>query len=177
MKLCVNVIILFALMIAVVFSGCAQKAEVRKISKRIVFFGDSVTNGYGVDTQKESFFARIDNIMKAGVYDDAMAINAGVNGENTNGALERIKDVVAQQPDILVVAFGLNDCQTDSINPEQFRKNLVKLISFFPRDTRIVLATSIRLWIPVRICGKISTVPLNYIWWKSGNWQKKRVIL
>ncbi|MBN1294783.1 MAG: SGNH/GDSL hydrolase family protein [Candidatus Latescibacteria bacterium] len=142
MKLFTKTAILITMSMFVMFSGCGKKAEVRKISKRIVFFGDSITFGYGVDTQKESFYSRIDNIMKAGVYDNAVAINAGVNGDNTYSALERINDVVACKPDILIVAFGLNDCQTDSVDPEQFRKNLIKMISFFPRDIRIVLATS-----------------------------------
>ena len=127
----------------VMFSGCGKKPEIIiKPAKKIVFFGDSVTYGYGVNNTRESFYARIDYVMKAGVYGDVVTVNAGVSGDDTSEALDRVKEVALSNPDILVIAFGLNDCQADRVDPAMFRKNLIKIISFFPRDTKILLATS-----------------------------------
>jgi len=126
----------------VMLSGCGKKPEITIPAKKIVFFGDSVTYGYGVNNTRESFYSRIDYVMKAGVYGDIVTVNAGVSGDDTSEALDRVKDVALNNPDILVIAFGLNDCQADQVNPAEFRKNLIKLISFFPRDIKILLATS-----------------------------------
>ena len=126
----------------VTFAGCGKKPVMKKPSMKIVFFGDSITYGHGVNNDRESFYARIDYVMKAGVYGDVTTVNAGVSGDDTSEALERVREVVTYEPDILVIAFGLNDCQTQSVDLAIFRKNLIKIISFFPRNTRIVLATS-----------------------------------
>jgi lysophospholipase L1-like esterase len=122
--------------------GCAKKQVVKKEPLKIVFFGDSVTYGYGVDETKESFFARIDDVMKKGVYNNVRTFNAGVNGDNTSEALNRVKDVIALDPDIVIIAFGLNDCQISKITPNLFRQNLLKIIASLSPETRIVLATS-----------------------------------
>ena len=143
MKPIIPMFFVSAVFISCVFmSGCGKKVEVKEMHTTIVFFGDSITHGYGVNDPSKSFYGRIDAIMRAGVYDNVRTINAGVNGDTTDGALARIANVRAHDPDIAVIAFGLNDCQSDRITLLKFRQNLIRLIMAFPKKTRVILATS-----------------------------------
>ncbi len=73
---------------------------------RIVAFGDSTTFGYGVD---ESYPMKlVMRLLQGGRV--ATVINAGFNGDTTAGARNRFaRDVLARDPDIVIVQFGLND--------------------------------------------------------------------
>jgi len=122
--------------------GCAKKVVVKPKPLTIVFFGDSVTNGYGLSDPSQSFVGRIKKIIDAGIYENVTVINAGVNGDDTVEAFGRISSVKAHDPDIIVFAFGLNDCQNQNIDPSRFRQNLLRMMATFPPKTRIVLATS-----------------------------------
>jgi len=122
--------------------GCGKKVEVKQKPLIIVFFGDSVTYGYGLSNPSESFFGRIQNIINAGVYENVRIINAGVSGDDTDEAFTRISSVKAFDPDIVIFAFGLNDCQNQHLDPSRFRQNILRMINTFPPKTRIVLATS-----------------------------------
>ena len=122
--------------------GCGKKIEVKQKPLTIVFFGDSVTSGYGLSDPSESFVGRIEKIMEAGIYENVRVINAGVNGDDTVEAFSRISSVKAYDPDIIVFAFGLNDCQNQHIDSSRFRQNLLRMMATFPPKTRIVLATS-----------------------------------
>ena len=126
-----------------VISGCGKKPVVEPPKqKKIVFFGDSVTRGYGVQPG-ESFYDRISGVMKSGIYGDVVTINAGVSGNDTIEAIARAAtDVNAHEPDIVVIAFGLNDVQNTSLTPMKFRTNLEELIDGMPEHTTILLATS-----------------------------------
>jgi len=125
-------------------SGCGKKPEVKVEPVRtIVFFGDSVTYGYGVDPDTQSFYSRIRNIMNTGMYGNVRTVNAGVSGDDTSEALARLAgDVTVHDPDIVVIAFGLNDCQNRTMTPEKFRDNITKMISSMPAKTTVILATS-----------------------------------
>ena len=130
-------------MLAIVFIavGCGKKPVVEPTQRTIVFFGDSVTAGYGVK-DGSSFYDRIANVMNKGVYGNVITYNAGVSGDDTNEALMRIPNVKAMNPDIVVIAFGLNDCQSSGITPRQYIANIKLILSQMPRETRPVLATS-----------------------------------
>ncbi len=108
--LCASILMCISLGI-IMNIGCGKKPE--KVSApplTIVFFGDSVTFGYGVDTETESFYARIRKVLQTGIYGEVTTINAGVSGDDTSEALKRMPtDVVVHKPDILVIAFGLNE--------------------------------------------------------------------
>ena len=143
MKPIIPVFFLSVLLLSGVFmSGCGKKVEVKEMHTTIVFLGDSITFGYGLDDPSKSFYGRIDAIMKAGIYDNVRTINAGVNGDDTGEALARIANVRAHDPDIVVIAFGLNDCQNVRITLLKFRQNLIRIIMALPKKTRVILATS-----------------------------------
>ena len=69
----------------------------------VVFFGDSITEGYGVRSD-ESFPAVV------GAALGAQVINAGASGDTMAAGLARLeRDVLTHRPRLAVVEFGGND--------------------------------------------------------------------
>ena len=122
--------------------GCIRRPETMKKPLTIVFFGDSVTYGYGVDRTAESFYSLISKDLATGKFGPVTAINAGKSGDDTSEAFQRIGAVNQAKPDIVVIALGLNDCQTRNITPAIYAENIKKIISALTPGTRVVIATS-----------------------------------
>lgn len=75
--------------------------------KRIMFFGNSLTAGYGLD-EGEDFPSILRNrIDSLGL--DYEVVNAGLSGETTSNGLERIAWVLREPVDIFVLELGAND--------------------------------------------------------------------
>ena len=76
--------------------------------KNIVFFGDSLTAGYGLPAA-DSFPARIqEKLAAAGL--PYKALNLGVSGETSVGGRHRLASVLARYtPAVFVLALGAND--------------------------------------------------------------------
>ena len=99
---------LIALMTVFVLNGQILATELPDdASKIILFFGDSLTAGYGVE-KEEAFPAliqsRIDSLELQ--YE---VVNAGLSGETSAGGLRRIDWVLRQPIDLFVLALGAND--------------------------------------------------------------------
>jgi len=76
--------------------------------KNILFFGDSLTAGYGLPAA-DSFPARIQEKLNAAGLTFRVH-NYGVSGETSAGGRQRLASVLARQaPDIFVLALGAND--------------------------------------------------------------------
>ena len=76
-------------------------------AKVILFFGDSLTVGYGLDPA-QAFPALIQEKINARGW-NFRAINAGLSGETTAGGLRRIDWVLQRPIDVLVLELGAND--------------------------------------------------------------------
>ncbi len=91
----------------------------------ILFFGDSITAGYGL-TEEEAFPAliqrRIDSLGLSW-----KAVNAGLSGETSAGGLRRVGWLMRQPVDILVLELGGND-GLRGISPSETRGNLTAII-------------------------------------------------
>jgi len=75
--------------------------------KTILFFGDSLTAGYGLSPE-EAFPALIEKkLNKASAR--VRVVNAGLSGETSAGGLSRIDWVLRQPIDIFVLELGAND--------------------------------------------------------------------
>lgn len=73
----------------------------------VVFLGDSLTAGYGLD-EDQAFPARIaERLEEEGV--EARIVNAGVSGDTTAGGLARLDWLLSQRPDVVVAGLGAND--------------------------------------------------------------------
>jgi acyl-CoA thioesterase-1 len=92
----------------------------------IVAFGDSITAGYAVRRGFPSFWKE----MLTRKYPDAHIelINSGVSGDTTmNGIARLVWAVLAYEPDLVTINFGINDCV---LGPglEEFEANLVEMV-------------------------------------------------
>lgn len=74
---------------------------------RIVFLGDSLTAGYGLDADK-AFPALLEEELERERV-PVQIVNAGLSGDTTAGGLRRIDWLMGQSPDIVVVGLGGND--------------------------------------------------------------------
>lgn len=112
--------------------------------RTVVVFGDSIAAGQHVPPHL-AWPARL----SAQLWPDTLVVNASRNGDTTRMALERMDhDVPAH--DILIVQFGLNDCNiwpalTDPegwprVNADSFRSNLREIVA--RSDGRTILVTN-----------------------------------
>ena len=93
--------------------------------KKIIFFGDSLTAGYGI-TMEEAFpnliQQRIDSLDLP--YE---VVNAGLSGETTAGGANRIDWILRSEPAVFILELGGND-GLRGLSPDQTRANLVSMI-------------------------------------------------
>jgi acyl-CoA thioesterase-1 len=93
--------------------------------RRIVFFGDSLTAGYGLTMQDAFPYLIQQKIDSLGL--PYLVVNAGLSGETTAGGANRIDWILKSKPDIFVLELGGND-GLRGLSPEQTRKNLRAII-------------------------------------------------
>jgi len=109
-------------------------------SKTILFFGDSITAGYGLETE-EAFPYLIQQKLDSLGY-NYTAINAGISGETTAGGLNRIDWVFKQNVEIFILELGAND-GLRGVPLTETRSNLKKMLNFVQEknpETKIILA-------------------------------------
>jgi acyl-CoA thioesterase-1 len=118
------------------------KASAPSNKKNILFFGDSLTAGYGLDDPTDDAYPaviqhKIDSLKL--LYN---VINAGVSGETTAGGLGRIDWVLKQKVAVFILELGAND-GLRGIPVEESRRNLQaitdKVKAKYP-DAKIILA-------------------------------------
>ncbi len=94
--------------------------------KYLVFFGNSLTAGYGVEPS-EAFSSLIQKKLDS-MKISYVVVNAGLSGETTAGGNSRIDWILKQQPvDIFVLELGAND-GLRGIAVAETRKNLESII-------------------------------------------------
>lgn len=93
--------------LATISGQTTKPAPVASSTKTVVFLGDSLTTGFGVQ-QSEAFPALIaGKIRAAGLPFEIQ--NAGLSGDTSAGALRRTDWLLQRQIDVLVIALGGND--------------------------------------------------------------------
>jgi acyl-CoA thioesterase I len=92
----------------------------------IVAFGDSLTAGYGA-AAGESYPDYLQRDLDQLGYRYRVA-NLGVSGNTTKDGVDRLKDVLALKPKVVIVAFGGND-GLRGLPIDATRKNLDQIIS------------------------------------------------
>ena len=116
-----------SLFAAVFLMTLVTSAPAQNAPRTILFFGDSLTAGYGLDdASKEAFPALIGQRLKdAGV--PYQAVNAGLSGDTTAGGLRRIDWLLQRPVDILVLELGGND-GLRGLPPSESLRNLQAII-------------------------------------------------
>jgi acyl-CoA thioesterase-1 len=94
-------------------------------SKTVLFFGDSLTAGYGLDPS-QAFPALIQEKINAQGW-KFRAVNAGLSGETTAGGLRRIDWVLQRPVDVLVLELGAND-GLRGLPTEEAKQNLQAIL-------------------------------------------------
>jgi len=99
--------------------ACADK------NVTILFLGDSISAGFGVEPQ-QAYPALIQEMLeKKGV--GVNITNASISGSTTAGALSRLKWFLKAKPDIMVLALGAND-GLRGLSTDEMSKNLEQTI-------------------------------------------------
>ncbi len=134
-----------AMVVAVLVFAGAGKAGAQT---RIVAFGDSNTYGQGLP-RGEDWPSKLEALLKAKGH-DVRVINAGVSGNTTVDALNRVDSAVAAGTDIAIVTFGVNDARR-GVPPATIGKNLLEIVSRIKsRGTQVIL------------CGRRAPFPHGY---------------
>lgn len=92
----------------------------------VMFLGTSLTDGYGLE-REDAYPARLqEKIDSAGL--DWEVVNAGVSGEKSAVALQRVRGWLLRQPfDVLVVETGAND-MLQGADLDSLRANLQAIV-------------------------------------------------
>ena len=129
--------------------------------KRILFFGDSLTAGYGlVNVSLES----LPGLLQQKINEDQLPYtitNAGISGDTTAGGLQRIDLLLHQQIDVFVLELGANDILR-GISPKTSMENLQgivdKIVAKFPQAKLLLLGMQLPAWIPGLAVSEFSAI-------------------
>ena len=120
------------------FEYYAQGQAVSHDRPTIVCFGDSLTAGHGVAAgQTYPDYLQRDLDSRGYRY---RVINKGIDGNTTKDGVDRLKDVLAAHPQIVVVEFGGND-GLRGLPISMTRQNMEKIVSTLQQaNIKVVLA-------------------------------------
>jgi len=102
-----------------------EQKEVKK-NKSMIFFGDSLTAGYGLDEPSLAFPGLIQAKLDSANL-GYQVVNAGVSGETSSGGVERIDWILTKPVDVFILELGAND-GLRGIPIESTTKNLQTII-------------------------------------------------
>ncbi len=123
-------------------NGSIESTEVikKEAKKTILFFGNSLTAGFGLD-EEESFPAliqkRIDSLEL-----NYQVVNGGLSGETTAGGKGRINWVLEQEVDVFVLELGANDMLRglDINATRQNLKDILKAVGSKYPSAKLIIA-------------------------------------
>jgi len=156
--------LLFIIPLILLSYGCSEKDEKIRAGfgsgkyRTVVAFGDSIVEGYG---QPEGWPEILGRDLAAR-YPGVRVINAGVSGDTAGDGLRRIqKDVLAHRPDLVLIAFGLNDMK-NGVPVSKFRKELSAMIlEISGEGAQPVLLTTTRLQQGASLLARLNPAPFN----------------
>lgn len=88
---------------------------------KLVCIGDSLTNGFRINRKYVWTYLLGENL-------DIKVVNAGINGDSTNGMLSRFHlDVISQMPNSVIIMGGVNDLLA-GVSIEQIVSNILTMV-------------------------------------------------
>jgi len=126
----------------VCFVGQLRAAGPPAAARTVVFFGDSITEGYGLDDPANDSYPALIQKKITAAHLPWHVVNAGLSGETTSGGRRRVDWILRQPVDVFVLALGGND-GLRGIEPAVSRENLLAIIDRVRAKnpaTKIVLA-------------------------------------
>ena len=109
---------------------------------RILFLGDSLTEGYGISKEK-AYPQLIEDQLKKD-NKEVKVVNAGESGSKTSSALRRLRWHLRSKPAILVLALGAND-GLRGIKANVIKENLQKVIDLAKKKEIKVLLVGMQM--------------------------------
>lgn len=106
-------------------------------AKSILFLGDSLTEGLGVN-KEEAFPKLVETMIKTELQKDITVINGGVSGSTSSDGLARLKWYMKKKPYIVFLALGAND-GLRGLDLIQSEKNLEEIIKYAQKSQAKVL--------------------------------------
>lgn len=139
-----------AMILMSILSGCRQgekpassKPSTEQVwNGTIVAFGDSLTEGYGVD-DRDAYPARLERKLKEAGY-KWRVINAGISGETSSGALSRVGWVLKLKPDIVILETGAND-GLRGVDPGLTKGNIDEIVQTLKGNGVTVVVAGMRM--------------------------------
>ena len=119
---------------------------------KVVALGDSLTFGYGVDIS-QSYPTLLAN--KTGWH----IINAGVNGDTTQNILERLVNVIDENPKLVLLGIGGNDV-LQRVNSASTKNNLRQIIQALQAKQISVVLIAQPYLSASALFGKVSDNPI-----------------
>jgi len=107
----------------------------------IVAFGNSLTAGHGVDPDR-NYPSQLQALLDELGY-RYRVVNAGVSGELTAGGLNRVDEVLAHEPEIVILELGANDGM-QARPAEEVRADLAAIIARLQEAGVTVLLAGMR---------------------------------
>jgi len=120
------------------FTACGQSEQLAIRGQNIICFGDSLTFGTGAPHDK-SYPAQLSVAIGRPV------INAGIPGDTTARALQRLnQDVLSQSPRIVLITLGGNDLK-NGVDKKTAFKNLTEIVKAIQAEGALVVIGGIKL--------------------------------
>lgn len=96
-------------------------------TKTVVFFGDSLTAGYGLENPGEQSYPALIQKKVADAGLGWRVVNAGLSGDTTAGGLRRVDWILRQPIEVFVLALGAND-GLRGVSPAASAVNLQQIV-------------------------------------------------
>jgi lysophospholipase L1-like esterase len=117
--------------------SCSGPEPVELTGDNIICFGDSLTYGTGTSRDR-SYPAQLSDMIGQPV------INAGVPGDTTSAALERLAvDVLDQSPRVVLITLGGNDLK-NGVSKDTAFKNLKAIIEAIQAEGGLVILGGVK---------------------------------
>jgi acyl-CoA thioesterase-1 len=107
--------------------GSAGNPDSTRAKVTVLFFGTSLTAGYGLTDTRQAFPNLVAQ-KAAASRTPIVAINAGLSGETSAGAVRRIEWTLKKPVDIVVLETGGNDALR-ALDPDTLRANLEAIVA------------------------------------------------
>jgi acyl-CoA thioesterase-1 len=124
------------------FAGMPSMARAEKTHPNILFLGDSITAGLGVELEN-AYPALIADMFNDKPEEKGIRVritNGSISGSTTAGALSRLKWFLKVKPDILILALGAND-GLRGLSTQEMSQNLERTIVLARQNgIRVILA-------------------------------------
>jgi lysophospholipase L1-like esterase len=105
---------------------------------KIVAFGDSITAGGDVTKPEYLFWKRwADDLQKRHPASQITSVNGATGGDSTVQGLARLQTkVIDEKPDLVLIGFGMNDHNINSVTIPKFEENLQTLVNRIRAETK-----------------------------------------